>query len=82
MRNANETPWMIGRRDPTVIWSDVAMPEQMNAELIRIAVWAASIPIAGPRRSGTRMVPPNMVRTCCSPRPNALMKGLGTSSRP
>jgi hypothetical protein len=63
-RKAKETPCMIGSLDPMVTWRNVATPEQMKTELIRTAMSTRSIPIAGPRINGTRMVAPNMVRTC------------------
>jgi hypothetical protein len=73
---------MMGRREPTVTCRNVAIPEQMNTELTRMAISAVSIPIGGPRISGTRIVAPNIVSTCWRPSPRARANGLGTSSRP
>ena len=37
-RNEKLTPWMIGSREPNVVWRSVATPLQSITEEIRIAV--------------------------------------------
>jgi hypothetical protein len=81
-RKANETPWMIGSRVPKRTWIQVAIPEQIITAETSRAISSGVIPIAGPSRSGTATVAPNIVSTCCSASPAAFGHGRGTSSRP
>ena len=74
-RNENETPWMIGSREPIVTCIAVATPEQIITELIRIASCAPSISSGPLKSNGTDTVAPNIVRTCWSPRTSARLRG-------
>lgn len=80
-RKANETPWMIGSRVPKRTCSQVAIPEQIITADTSTPISSGVIPIAGPSRSGTATVAPNMVSTCWRASPAALGQGRGTSSR-
>jgi hypothetical protein len=76
----NDTPWIIGSREPKVTCTSVATPlhsmtEEISVAMLRAwasacAAWiAGSAPAstghnAGPNSSGIATVEPNMVKTC------------------
>ena len=70
-------PCTMGSPEPSLgeVWIRVATPmpkytQEMNAPICRV-----SMPMAGPKMRGTRVVAPKRVSTCCAPA--RIMMGVG-----
>lgn len=62
VRYANEPPWTIGRRSPSVVCTSVLMPEMKKMVLMVCARSFWEPPIAGTRMMGITTVAPSIVR--------------------